>query len=426
MVDSLMALKDRIFGYQFSGSEYRLIYERENMGYVRFLDNRKTRFKLDPSPFLPTQSRDIYILAGNCPIPPEGKLIEAIVLETERKIGKQIKNFNRFEYTIQKYVRDWKPEDPNKLVYDRLIRKEEFLDYLASPIPRRSYAYEDLQTCLGLSMVSAPQLSYIEPGGISTVVLGRAGIRRSWAAFKHSSTIIPTEFRQPTSTHFYKNCETAEVVRPVNSKEVSLSYPAIEGVPIHIPIPLPSDLKSYAEYKDDYRGFTPIARTYLLDAILFQPEIPDTLQKRLEETMYEIIEAASRANDIPYTQDLGSIVLKLTSSFARLDFTSKVTKDTIKESRDIWGEMMGLTKQVLKGSHLFKDPSDKKTDDHYQLLLELREMEETGVPLTITNLRARTKVFEWKFDDVLERLKLAGDVYFPSGDRIGLLYTGKK
>lgn len=424
-VGSSTTLSNRTYGFEFSGSEYRLLFEYDNMGYVRFLDRFKTRFQLDPSPFLQNPHKQIYIIEKNCLPPPEGKLIEATVRETERIIGSQKSpNSTLFNSTLAKYVMDWKLVDPNKIVYDRLVHKEEFLNFLSLPIPRDSYNYEDLQICLGMSMVSSPQLSYFEPGGINTLVLGGSHLRSSWAAFKRSAIIVPNEFRKTTATHFYKHCETAEILRPVNSREVCLSYPEVREVPVHIPLPLEFNMRSLSAYQEDLKYFTPIARTFLLDAILFQPDIPDTLQKRLEEAMYEIIENVTFANDVPYNQDLGSVILKLTSSFARLDFTSKVTKDNLEGSKDIWGEMMGLARRTISGSWIKKDIYNKNDDD-LQIIYELQEMVETGIPLTIPNLKARTKVPIWKFEDTLDRLRTMGDIYFPKGDRIGFVNQGK-
>lgn len=82
-----MPLSTRTYGYEFSGSEYRLIYEYDNMGYVRFLDRTKTIFQLDPSPFLHNPYKEVFIVGEKCPLPPDGKLIEVTVRETEKKVG---------------------------------------------------------------------------------------------------------------------------------------------------------------------------------------------------------------------------------------------------------------------------------------------------------------------------------------------------
>ena len=422
-----MTLNHRTYGYEFSGSEYRLIFEYDNMGYVRFLDKRKTHFQLDPSPFLSTPYKEVYFVGEKCPVPPEGKLIEATVRETEKVIIAKQKSGSplSFDSTLNKYVIDWKLVDPNKLLCDRLVNKEEFLNFLSLPIPRNSYDFEDLQLCLGMYMVSSPQLSEFEPGGINTVVLGGKHARHSWAAFKRSAGIVPTEFRKTTATHFYKSCESAERLRPINSREVSLAYLEVQDVAIHIPLPLGITLKSYSQYSEDLTYFLPIARTFLLDAILFQPEIPEALQKRLEEAMYEIIENVAFTNDMPYQQDLGSAIPKLTSSFARLDFASEVTKENLDKSKDLWSEMMVQTRRTISASKRIKD-SYNKSDEEWKLLFDLQKMKETGIPLTISNLKKQTKVPIWNFEDTLERLKIMGDIYFPGGDRIGLVNQGKK
>lgn len=104
-------LRNRYWGFELSGVEYKLIFEKENMGFVRFANKNKDIFYLDPSPFLNTVKPEIYVLE-KCPVPPAGKLIEAIVRETEDKY-----NLNKtvVEKTLVKYVIDWKIVDPNKL-----------------------------------------------------------------------------------------------------------------------------------------------------------------------------------------------------------------------------------------------------------------------------------------------------------------------
>jgi hypothetical protein len=75
------SLKKRYFGYELSGIEYRLIFEKDDMGYVRFKNKRENSFYLDPSPFLDTQKPDVYVIkAGD--LPPAGQLIEVVVTET--------------------------------------------------------------------------------------------------------------------------------------------------------------------------------------------------------------------------------------------------------------------------------------------------------------------------------------------------------
>ncbi|WP_269852049.1 hypothetical protein [Methanosarcina horonobensis] len=55
-------MQERTRGYEFSGAEYKLLFEKENMGYVRFRNQKLGIFYLDPSPFLRNPLNIIYVV----------------------------------------------------------------------------------------------------------------------------------------------------------------------------------------------------------------------------------------------------------------------------------------------------------------------------------------------------------------------------
>lgn len=402
----MTALKDRYWGFELSGVEYKLIFEKEDMGFVRFANKNKDIFFLDPSPFLNTTKPEIYVLK-NCPVPPGGKLIEAIVRETENKY-----NFNGsiVEKTLVKYVIDWKIMDPNKLRTNLTI-KDEFLNYVSAPIPRSIYNFEDLQNCLALTLISAPQLTEMEKGGINSVVLGESNVRSQWAAIKKIMSIIPNEFKRPTSRQYYQLLEDNSRPKPVGCYEVNLAYFNITNVPVHIPLPFDLKFNPVASYQENLENYLPLARAFMIDALLFQPEIPEVMQKKMEETIYDLISNIISNDLISHTPDIGSIIPKLTTSYARLDFKPNPTSNELNEGKELWDSLMGETE---KNRHRPLDINKllELTPDEETLYKEIINLKDIGIDLTFENIKKRTSIAEWRFEETLEKLKIKGRIYY--------------
>lgn len=413
----MVYLKNRYWGFELSGVEYKLIFEKENMGFVRFANKSKDIFYLDPSPFLSTVKPEIYVLE-NCPVPPAGKLIEAVVRETEDKY-----NLNKTvaEKTLVKYVIDWKIADPNKLRTNLTI-KDDFLNYVSAPIPRSIYNFEDLQNCLALSIISSPQLTEIEKGGINSVVLGESNMRGQRAAITKIMSIVPNEFKKPTSRQYYKLLEDDSRPKPVNCNEVNLTYLNITNVPVHIPLPFEMKFNSVASYKENLENYLPLARAFMIDALLFQPEIPEVMQKKMENTIYDLISNIVSNNSISHTPDIGSIIPKLTTSYARLDFKLNSTSNDLNEGKELWESLMGETETNSSNSR--KLDTSKLLELNYDeemLYMDIINLKDIGIDLTFENIKAKTSIMEWKFEDTLEKLKIKGRIYYLSNDKIGLI-----
>jgi len=155
MANKNTSLKNREFGYQFSGVEYSLIFENENIGFVRFVDQSENLFYLDPSPFLNTPKAELYVLE-NLPFPKRGELIEVSVSGTDHKI-QEIKG--TFFKTIIKYVRNWKKINPNILIHRKTLQPVEFKNFFIQAFKGDREYIEQIGYCLSLYAVSSPQNS---------------------------------------------------------------------------------------------------------------------------------------------------------------------------------------------------------------------------------------------------------------------------
>ncbi|OEU41199.1 hypothetical protein BGV40_16315 [Methanosarcina sp. Ant1] len=419
-----VSLKNRMYGFELSGSEYQLIFEKDNMGYVRYTDKKNGIFCLDPSPFLNTPHNEIYAIKDRrtCDLPPKGQLIEATVSETERL--DDLVN-NEIYSTMVNYVSGWQVVDPNKIRNNRLVNKEEFLDYMAIPLVKKSikeekYFWEDIAFALGLYCVSSPQLTDFEPGGINTIVMGKDIGRSDWNIFKRVANIVPKEFRNVTSRNFYKSLETPEVLCPVNSTEVNLAYFNIKEVPIHIPMPFDVEFRSYLSYKDELMDYMSLARGFMLDTLLFNPKISDKLQRRIDEAMYFVIDEIICADALPCQQDIGSVIPKLTTAFARLDTQTNVTLENLNKSKELWTDLMTRAKHIVTAG-IDIDKLYRQTPYEVRLLGELKELDETGVILIIENIKKHTKVPEWEVENTLKKLSISGYIYYKCDGTIGII-----
>lgn len=417
---ALPPLKDRSCGYEFAASEYNLIFKVENTGYVRYKDKGKGIFYLDPSPYYNDPRSQIYAVKSG-EFPPKDKLIEVTVTETETFY--ELKG-QEIDPVLVKYVIGWKYINPNKIRGKDLASTEEFLEFLSTPVKNPNfYNIEDFRYCLGMSAISAPQITDLEKGGINTVALDTHRDRQKWAAFKRILRIVPLEFRQPSSKNFYKFLENSEETYPLNSREVNLSYFDVTDVPIHLPIPLNMAFKTHGEYKKNFEEYLPVARAYMINSLLFQPYVPEKVEKRMEDAMYFILDEVSSSEDIPYYQDIGSVIPKLATSFARLNFKSWVTLNDLKTSTGLWSDVMeGSRHNVSELNKISTDYLYRLPPEAEVLLKEITELDDAGMPLLLSTVQSNTKLFDFTFDNALRKLKVNGFIYFPSGEKIGLVH----
>lgn len=412
-------LRNREHGYELASSEHTMIFEKEDRGYVRIKNRTYGMFYLDPSPYLSTPFNEIYVSALN-KLPPSGKLVRVTVKETDSYQDVDPITMEPVKIVL-KIISGWEPVDPNKIMGNKLFNMEEFLHCVSTPISPHNLPFDDLEYCLGMYLVSAPQISNLEQGGINTVILGKTKQKEKWMNFKRMTSIIPSEFRRQESKNYYKSIEKGKPPKTPNSSEVSLAFLNRKEVPVHIPLPFEDlEFKKYYTYKEEFKDLTTISRAYMIDSLLFQPEIPKNLQRRVEEAMCFIVDDVLSAENLPCYQDIGSVVPKLTTSFARLNFNDNVTLADLNKGKELWYEAMSSSRKD-GGAGRNKSKTYQQTPDGELLLAEILELYETGVPLTIENIKCRTKVHASKFEAALNKLKFAGKIYFPSNDTIGII-----
>ncbi|MGB9929143.1 MAG: hypothetical protein ACPK85_12195 [Methanosarcina sp.] len=411
------SLQKREQGYQWTGSEYHFISEKEkDRGYVRYRNKDFGIFCLDPSPYMHNPYPDLYVVKG-CSFPPEKQLIDITVRETG-----EIMDVSPEGYPIKiplNYVLDWKIGNPKKMKKTNLVVVDEFLDFLSTPIKPSYFNIEDLEYCLGMYAVSSPQFVDFEPGGINAVVLrGDGDINQSWWNFRNIMKVIPDFLKNPTSTNFYAHLESKKKPKLLDNSEISLSYKNIKDVPVQIPLPFKVEFKNFFSYKDYMEQYRPMATAYMMDALLYQPFIPPKYEKRIEESMYYVVDFILDREETPCFLDLGSVVPKMATAFARLKYKKVATIKDLDEGKNFWANSLSQSKADSK-ENIDKIYTIKEKEEI--LFSEINELNLTGIKVTYELLKEKTKLLKPNFKKAFNKLRACGYIYTKPDKTIGII-----
>ena len=205
---------------------------------------------------------------------------------------------------------------------------------------------EEVSLCSALFAVSSPPFSE-ETGGINAAIAGK---KKQWSRFKSRMQIIPSEFKRPSSDIYYKISEQVNLPK-LKSKEINLAFHNPEKIPMDIPVVLEVDVQTKKDYNDAIDSLTPMVRGYLLDSLMIQPQIPENLSAHITEKVYEVINDVKSSGYIPYFQNLGTSIPKLTLSFSRLNTRITTGKNDINEVVDLWADMFYRAKKMVSTQH---------------------------------------------------------------------------
>lgn len=195
-----MVLKDRPWGYQLAEIEKTLTFERIDIGYVRPISEDQRVFYLDPSPFLHTTKKEVYI-AKSCPPPLKGDLIEVIVSDLDDEVIPEDATKGLYSRFYKKTISDWKRIDPNSLAKrKKVLDPPEIIGYFTLPYQAERVDLEGIGLCSALSYLSCPPL-LTDAGGMNTAVFSDLS---SWRAYRRLMGALPVEFTRPNASYFYK------------------------------------------------------------------------------------------------------------------------------------------------------------------------------------------------------------------------------
>ena len=400
-----MALKDRIYGYTLSDIERELIFQRENVGFVRPIHSSGQIFYLDPSPFLKTPKREVYVSPSP---PPEGKLIEVKVeSETVERYRDSAGPYN----LLIKQIGDWKEIQPNEIVRRRqhIISKDDLQSYFSSPYLGEEEQVDQVSVCSLLFSLSSPPYG-MEPGGIHAAVLGK---HKQWTGFRRCTSPIPREFRRPSSKYFYNISDSGKDLHNGKNQEISLAYLNPErNTSMHIPLVLENlDLQQPKNFSPEIESLSPYITGLILDAVMVEPQIPPDLDKKIIDAVYRVSEDFKGAGWVPYQQDFGDLMPRLTLAMGRynaiFDSTSqtggpKVSSKEVEEALALWEDMFYRAKKVVStpSDVSFLYELDDRTRKFYLALLDAYPAD-TLIPLK--ELDEFKKMFP--YDDLFEDAK---------------------
>jgi hypothetical protein len=339
-----MALKDRIYGYTLSDLERELVFRRENIGFVRRIHSSGQICYLDPSPFLRTPKREIYV----SPTPlPEGRLVEVTV---EREEMDRWRDGAGPYNLIVKIIGNWKELRPEEVVHvrQRIVSQQDIVQYFSLPYYGEEECIEQIATCSLLYTLSSPPVGP-ECGGIHAAVLGRP---KEWVGFRRSVSPIPRELRKPSSRYFYDIADTEAKRRAGSHREVSLAYLKPKRTPMHVPIVLEEvDVRPPRTFGLDVDSLAPYMTGILLDAIATEPEIAPGLDHQITEATYRVINDFRGAGRLPYKQDFGAAIPRLSLAVTRLSIvcggTSEIGSKEITTAINLWENMLYRAKRSL-------------------------------------------------------------------------------
>lgn len=408
------SLKNREFGFELSGTEYTLIFEKENIGFVRFDSKAKMHFYLDPSPFFESPKREVYVLE-NCVPPNNGDLIEVITLESDSFIDGSYGNYQR---TKIKYVHNWKKLSPNTFIRSKAMHPEEYIDFFNRPFSGAPEYMEQLSFCLALCTMSSPSIGSNGKGGIDSGIFAK---KDSWGPFKRLMDLVPSDFRKTSSKYYFDQFDKEKVINPLKSEEINIATLNPLEVPVHIPITLDTGVKRVNNYKDDIMYEIPFLRAYLLDSLMFRPEATSKkVESHLIDLIDDMVEEFTHAKSISYSQDLGSAAPKLCSAFARLKLTEKISKNDVDECGAIWMDMFHYSIRTAN-SNLAPEELFKLTPHAFKLYRELEDKYGVDKHIPISAISEITSINQWEKEEALATLKKIGSIYSPSNQFIRLI-----
>jgi hypothetical protein len=429
-------------------------FVKKDQGFVRFINKKQGTFVLDPEPDLPTVKNDLYVMLKQ-PFPEPRAFIKVNVRESEP--FRELVGRNQVKVTNLKYVFDWERVnvcDMLKPIYIpgfedvdmRGLQQEDFLEFMSLSI-KRKYLTPEIQYSLCLYAVASPEVSDYQKGGINTTVLANFEPLEKWSKFKKLSGVIPTEYRKPTSVHFYKNVEynsysyklrtnpetgekytvvdTDLEFHKIKAREISLAYHNNMAEPVEVPLPLNVEFRTLSDINNDLRIDFAAGRNFLMDSLLIEPEIPEEEHRHLLDKIYEFSDGfRGMGNDFKYAKDAlrisSHLLRRLALAFARFDYSPVVTREHMQEAIDLWMDLQG---EVVKMGF-----AGQKYRGFYNLLAgekivfgELVDMRNTGIETTVQNLRAITKVNLKDIDDILAALVRKHFIYFINRDKIGFI-----
>jgi len=405
-----------MYGYEFSGVEYSVLFENEDLGFAKRNPSIPNTFHLSPSPFS-THSSDHYYVFENQPIPEENKLVKVRAKETDKIVDQY-----GFKYSFVHYVKNWEYMNPSKIIRRELISKDEYTDYFSIPFSGEESAIESIGGALGMMAVSSPKALTFESGGMSSAVFGKD---QDWTIYKRLFSIIPEDLLTQKSDVSYQFINKPLAYQNYSNQEINIAMKRPEATPVHMPVLLTSrqfhvETIPFKDYIDNLNYMQPLVTGRIIDSLMFQPKIKKSLEKTVADSLYTLINEISQITDIPYNQALGSAIPKLTNATARSNLTEKTSKSYVKNSLEMWEDMFYFT--VINNSGQKTTTQPKMSRESNVLLGEITSAFSFDTKVPLEDVRNASRHDDKDFNACLQDLHNRGKVLFFSNDQKEVVY----
>jgi hypothetical protein len=386
-----------MYGYSLSEIEKEILFRQKHLGFVRPANTEGTVFYLDPSPFLKTQKREVYIAL--CPPVEKNALVRVSVSDTREEILKDTSGYFRL---LIHQVSSFERIDPTSLARSRpLLDPVEVTDFFRLPYIGEEEIVDEIAMCSAIYAVSSPPLPD-QKGGINAAVLGRS---KPWGGFKRNMDIIPSDLKRESSDFFYRLSLQEEEYADIRSREVSLAFLNPEHVPMHIPLVLDVEMKKLSNYRETHEVQKPLVTAFMLDALMIHPVVPDRLQGSMVNAMYDLVSDVKGSGSVPYAQDFSSLTSRLGASFARYNVRFNVQSNDIEKGISLWSDMFYRAKKMVSTQHPVTQLY-RLSDEARRLYIDLNDVYGIENPIMVSEIPAHVSSvknlhdYEYALDDL--------------------------
>jgi len=399
--------------------EKEILFRNKNVGFVRPANTEGSIFYLDPSPFLKTPKREIYV--SLCPPPQKGSLIKVFISETREEIVQDRIGYYRL---LIHCITSFERVDPTTFIrHQPLLQPAEVTEFFSLPFIGEEEIVNEIALCSALYTISSPPLPD-QKGGINAAILGKS---KPWSGFKRSMDIIPTELKRESSDYFYRLSILEEDYTRLKSQEINLAFLNPEYIPMHIPLVLDVGIKNFSRYKETHLVQKPLVTAFILDALMMQPKVPDNLQGFMIDTMYDLVSDVKGSGNIPYKQDFNTLIPRIGASFARYNARFKVRNEDLKNGIDLWSDMFYRARKIVSTqhpvAHLFR-----LNDIARKLYVDLNDVFGIENPIMIAEIPTHLPTLKdrYHYEEALDDLNRQGLVIRLNNNTIKLLDFGKE
>jgi len=192
---------------------------------------------------------------------------------------------------------------------------------------------------------------------------------------------------------------------------------------MHIPVVLDEvEVRPSKSYALDMQSLNPMVTAFILDSLILKPEMPQSLESYVTDTFHTVIEEFKGSGWVPYKQDFGSLVPRLSRSFARYHAHLKLSKKDVTGAVDLWSDMYYRAKKVV--STQYEVSRLYRLDDRSRkLYLDLVDSFGLEIPIPLQEVRSQITSFknEGDFEEALDILNRYGLLIKPGHDSIKIL-----